>query len=200
MKKLMIAAAIVCAAAFANAASLSWQAYGALDLTGEGAGEGEDDWYTGGQAYLIMVTDAANFAVADDLTITGGSIVHSADVAEGTALAAIDGSKVGEGLTHGETYNFAVLFTTTGVGPDEEGNYTVPTTGLYGLNDNDGELYEVVWNKDNGGSIFNGDTMASVTSPVGGTPGPTPTPVPEPTSGLLMVLGVAGLALRRRRA
>ena len=32
-------------------------------------------------------------------------------------------------------------------------------------------------------------------------PGPTPpTPIPEPTSGLLMLLGIAGLALRRRRA
>ena len=31
-------------------------------------------------------------------------------------------------------------------------------------------------------------------------PGPGPTPIPEPTSGLLMLLGVAGLALRRRRA
>ena len=32
-------------------------------------------------------------------------------------------------------------------------------------------------------------------------PGPGPTPViPEPTSGLLLLLGVAGLALRRRRA
>ena len=199
MKKLMIAVAIICAAAFANAAALSWQAYGALDTSGAGAGEADEDWYTGGQAYLIMVTDAANFAVGDDLTITGGSIVHSSDVVEGTGMGAPDGAEIG-GLSDGETYKFAVLFTTTGVGPDEEGNYTVPTTGLYGLNDNDGELYEVVWNKDEGGSIFNGDTTASVTSPVGGTPGPTPTPVPEPTSGLLMVLGVAGLALRRRRA
>ena len=31
-------------------------------------------------------------------------------------------------------------------------------------------------------------------------PGPGPDPVPEPTSGLLLVLGMAGLALRRRRA
>jgi len=28
----------------------------------------------------------------------------------------------------------------------------------------------------------------------------TPSPIPEPTSGLLMLLGVAGLALKRKRA
>ena len=31
-------------------------------------------------------------------------------------------------------------------------------------------------------------------------PGPTPPVVPEPTTGLLVLLGIAGLALRRRRA
>ena len=32
----------------------------------------------------------------------------------------------------------------------------------------------------------------------GGTPGPGPSPIPEPTSGLLVLLGVAGLALKRK--
>ena len=38
------------------------------------------------------------------------------------------------------------------------------------------------------------DDNTSAWTPVGGSP------VPEPTSGLLMILGMAGLALRRRRA
>ena len=46
-------------------------------------------------------------------------------------------------------------------------------------------------------------TQSSFTSSgtIGGGPTPPgPDPIPEPTSGLLLLLGVAGLALRRRRA
>lgn len=42
--------------------------------------------------------------------------------------------------------------------------------------------------------FVNGTDSAYTTSQMGGSP------IPEPTSGLLMLLGMAGLALRRRRA
>ena len=42
--------------------------------------------------------------------------------------------------------------------------------------------------------------LAGTSKDFGGStpPGPGPSPIPEPTSGLLMLLGAAGLALRRR--
>ena len=46
----------------------------------------------------------------------------------------------------------------------------------------------------NGGDVITGDT--STWSKIGGGSAP----VPEPTSALLMLLGVAGLALRRKQA
>ena len=64
MKKLMIAAAIVCAAAISQAASLNWATWGySLD----GGTKGDEVWEGNtGAAYLVMVTDAANFAVGNN--------------------------------------------------------------------------------------------------------------------------------------
>ena len=183
MKKLMIALSAMALATATNAAALSWTAYGALNDGGN-----DSDWYSGGQAYLILVSDASSFAVASDLSITGGSVVQSADVNGGTADSYIDGGEIGSGLVDGETYKFAVLFTTDGVS-----GTTMPTTGLYGINDNEGSLYSVTWNKDTGGSLANEGIYAAVTSSVSGA-------APEPTSGLLLLLGMAGLALKRKRA
>ena len=190
MKKLMIAAAIVCAAAMSQAANLNWASYAYLN-----DGSLETDWFSGGQGYLVLVTDVANFAVADDLTITGGTLLEgegSRNAYEyGSVANSIDGSLFG--ASDGQKYMFAILATNKGTSD------ALPTDGLYGV---DG-FYEITWNKDTGaGFSASEEHMAATVNSVGGTPGPTPTPtpVPEPTSGLLMVLGVAGLALRRRRA
>ena len=48
-----------------------------------------------------------------------------------------------------------------------------------------------------GGEFTITDTIVSQTRLPGGS---SPTPAPEPTSGLLLLLGVAGLALKRKRA
>ena len=174
----MIAAAIVCAAAMSQAAQLNWSSV-PLDAAGEE--------FTGGQAYLIMVNDTSSFAVADDLTITGGTVVDSTGIDASYAA----GGWSTESLVAGETYNFAVLLTTAG-----EPGTTMPTTGFFGVDkngDNATPFYQVTWDASLGGSLdpnWDGDYAVSMATQV----------APEPTSGLLLLIGVAGLALRRRRA
>lgn len=178
MKKLMIAVAAVAMSFAANAAALSWSTWAYIN-----DGSEDTDWITGGQAYLVQVTDTATFAVANDLTVTGGTIVDSSAFAGGT----VDGVwQDTDSLVAGATYKFAIIATSDG------SSITVPTSGTYGIDDNGGELYSVTWNGDTGGTIFADELYegASMSTAV----------VPEPTSGLLLLLGMAGLALRRKQA
>ena len=187
MKKLMISAcAVALAASVHAAAALGWTSWGYLNN-----GEADSDWISGGQAYLINVTDAAIFAVADDLTITGGSIVDSAVLQEGSVYGSWLGAETA--LTPNQEYQFAILFTDQGKGDEGEG-IKVPTSGFYGV-DTDGDngtgFYTVTWDA-KGASIIADDGFAGASM--------STAVAPEPTSGLLLLLGVAGLALRRRRA
>ena len=186
MKKLMIAVAIIFAAVMSQGAALAWNTWGYIN-----DGSNESDWITGGQAYLVMVTDAASFAVADDLSITGGSIVDNKSFTDGTVPGVWNDTAA---LVDGTKYYFAIIGTTDGAGA------ALPTTGFYGVDSNGGNttgsgFYEVTWSAATGGSLdadgeFGGFAM---TTAVGGEP------IPEPTSGLMLLLGVAGLALRRKQ-
>ena len=92
-------------------------------------------------------------------------------------------------LVAGNKYLFAVIATTDGSG------LAVPTSGFYGVDangDNGTAFYEVTWDASTGGSFIAADSFAGASM--------TTAVVPEPTSGLLLLLGVAGIALRRRRA
>ena len=179
MKKLLIAAAVAVIGIVTNAASLDWSTYGYIN-----DGSADTDWITGGQAYLVQVTDAATFAIANDLTITGGSIVDSTSLDAGSAGGTWNGT---DALVDGTAYKFAVIIT------DQGSSITPPTTGVYGVDDNSGALYNVVWNASTGGGFMPPDTYegASISTAVA---------APEPTSGLLLLLGMAGLALKRKRA
>ena len=184
MKKLLIAMGAVALGFAANAAALNWStwAYAGTDPDADGA------WITGGQAYLVMVSDTSTFAVADDLTVTGGTIVDSAAFDGGTAAGAWNDTAA---LVDGTKYYFAVIDTTAGSGID------VPTTGYFTVDKNGGNatgsgFYEVMWSASTGFDLsadggFAGASMAT-------------TVAPEPTSGLLLLLGMAGLALKRKRA
>ena len=119
MKKLIIALGAVAMAVAANAAALSWSTWAYIN-----DGGADSDWIDGGQAYLIMVTDATSFAVADDLSVTGGSIVDSAAFAGGTVNGEWNDT---DSLVAGNVYKFAIIATSDGAG------ITVPTTGTYGF-------------------------------------------------------------------
>ena len=183
MKKLMIALSAIALGFAANAAALSWQTWGYIN-----DGSADSDWITGGQAYLVMVTDTATFAVADDLSVTGGSIVDSAAFDGGTVAGMWNDT---DALVAGTTYMFAIVGTTEGT------STAVPTTGFYGIDVNGDNVtasgfYEVTWDGAVGGSFIadGGFAGAAMNTAV----------APEPTSGLLLLLGMAGLALKRKRA
>ena len=184
MKKSLIALAVLAMAASVQAAYFSWQTYT------------EDVSFNGGQAYLVLVTDAENFAVADDLTITGGTIMDHAGIINGTAEGSFSDTTTFE---NGQTYKFAILVTDEGTGAD------LPTSGMFSV-DTNGEtgttsgFYEMTWNTNTGGSIYASDDYAGVPldTPVGGGSGPDP--IPEPTSVALLAPGLAAFGLKRKVA
>lgn len=183
MKKLLIAVSAIAFGLAANAAALSWSTWAYIN-----DGSADTDWITGGMAYLVQVTDTSSFAVADDLSIAGGSIVDKAAFDGGTATGMWNDTTA---LEDGSKYYFAIITTTDGAGSD------VPTTGTYGVDRNGDNstasgFYEVTWNANTGASMFADDNFAGAAM--------NTAVAPEPTSGLLLLIGMAGLALRRRRA
>ncbi|MBR0198319.1 MAG: PEP-CTERM sorting domain-containing protein [Kiritimatiellae bacterium] len=173
MKKLLSLIGAAIFAYVANAAALNWQTYA------------DNIAYEGGQAYLIMVTDADNFAISNTLAITGGAVVDNATFVGGEVAGAAN-------LTmNSGNYLFAILATTGGTDDN------LPTSGYYGIdyngdNQTESGFYEVAWDTNTGGSLWADDNYAGVSM--------TSEVVPEPTSGVLLLLGLAGLALKRKRA
>ena len=174
MKKLMIAAAIVCAAAFANAASMDWKV-----ITGSG---------TAGLNIYICSSIAefeSEAQIASYLYGTSGNTGVAASQSRGAwfgnsgVVGGISAADIGTGKTF-----YAVVVDASG-----KGYYTMNGTA---------EVY------DNNPSPVKGElNMATLIASGNYTAwagGPGPEPIPEPTSGLLLLLGVAGLALKRKQA
>ena len=87
------------------------------------------------------------------------------------------------------------LFTSAGYAGLGEGSY-VGSTFLFELWNQDNE--KVGW-KSVSYSALAGNVFANTQSGSGSTPFVVSNVIPEPTSGMLLLIGIAGLALRRRK-
>ena len=174
MKKLIIAAAIVCAAAFAQAAMVDWTI---------ATGSGSTYYVFNGDYSTAVVT-----ALSD--TTDGGSAAFNEWIGTISSDLYKSGTTGNKGASGQFTKDAAATLT-----------YLVMPSGL-----KDEEAYKI-YTASTSGMTYDPEAQQSSPGKVKftyasqGTAGTiAAASVPEPTSAMFLLLGVAGLALRRRRA
>ena len=170
MKKLLMLAVAIGAAALAHAASFDWQVNGASATVNY-------------QVYIV------------------GSIVSSWTSVSGLATAA---SKFGESTSgtitkSGFVYNTSASASIDTISKDSADVYFVIVSGDDAKTYNYAK-YDVKSYVYSGVEVPSGTFTIKASDLVAGTQGSFAGSIPEPTSGLLMLVGLAGLALRRKRA
>ncbi len=191
MKKLIIAAAVACVAALTQAATVSWSITGLKGSDGNTLASGAAYIFcTKGtsQTTVAAVTAAIDGLNAADLktyltdnslsaltsTISGGEAsISGVDLASSGVPASTTGVRIFAVIVDDASFGDDVKYVVTGT----SGSVKPPAAGT----------------SNNAGFTLDGATATASASNWTAA-------APEPTSGLLLLLGVAGLALKRKRA
>ena len=203
MKKLLVMAAVVALAATSQAATWKWS----VGTAATKAYDSSSDVVGNTSAYLFFgYTDSASATAAKTAVVNAlfaGTAVDSISGYTDTAALGSDGKAAGQNISIegaaadlGKRYGFVVLTET-----DADGNdwaYISATKNGSGADTGATALAFSL----SGTTTYamDGTALNANTSGTGWHQFSAASDVPEPTSGLLMLLGVAGLALRRRRA
>ena len=194
MKKLIISAVIICTAVLSQAANYTWgfNGYDYVDSTGAGydSGYGINVW-SGGKAFLYLGTVTASSSAFD---FSGATYITAATFDSTYLIYGNDGT---------EGYSSSDLITSTTAGQAfslilvDQTSATSDSLASYSGN-------YVLVNGSSAEGTIPGATVSHYANFLDGNPVAQSNwatmSVPEPTSGLLMLLGMAGLALRRKRA
>ena len=185
MKKIMLALGAIVAATAVHAASVDWS----INLTGGGAGRiydqsGTKIWSanTGATAYLVLNSQVDAFVGALDSgsALTGLYVGSTTDFKAASGVMTTGATATSDAITlASQSFNTILVYN------DTEGNtwYKVSTVAESPARAEATDPAQLAW----------GSSTAIV-------PGQWTQAVPEPTSGLLLLVGAAALALRRRRA
>ena len=190
MKKLMIMLGAAVSAVCVHAASINWtisNVYSSSDSATKA------DGYA---AYLFVTANSSNVSGITLTTLDAvTTLLDAGKTADAIALSSANNSLTSGGIalqptgissdfSSGSVSAFAVIFDATDAASASH-YYLV----------NDGATKSVSFTSSTGAKNLAFGSQATATQAAGAW-----TAVPEPTSGLLMLLGMAGLALRRRRA
>ena len=187
MKKLLMAMSAVAIAFGLNAATIDWK----YAITSAQGTEGYNSGYT---VYLVNATawDAATISAA---TFSDASVVLDSTTF-GAATGRSAGAKRYDTIASGTTVGSrSVVIDSLAEGSSVGVYYVILNTT------SDPNTYTTVADTIIGRAESGAESLGShISMTASAASSATWTAVPEPTSGLLMLLGVAGLALRRRRA
>ncbi len=189
MKKLIVCAILVAVTTMANAAALTWNASN-IKLASS------SDVAT---SYVAFLCDATETSMSDMIaSLDSGNVSLFTTTPNDTVLASTALSGTTTGRTGAKTIND--FKTTSNQSPAVDDTFTMYLV----LFNSDKTQYSIIGDVANGGltkplsqdgkiaMAFGNQNLANTWSAVGGD-------VPEPTSGLLLLVGSALLALRRKQ-